>query len=379
MLKDVESIIKPMILTKRSLKTDEADETTDIGNQIIISSTAKYEGSDFHELILDYQDKIDKGNDKYEIISYDYRDGLNSGIFEKEIVEEQIANIDSYTKKMEYLNIFLSSSGNYVTYDLIDQNVIDNQEIVDEEKEEYTPPETSLEFEQPLDENGLPKYEYVLATDDADTLDDFAWVLYKLDDDKIKRVVNVGTLNREPIKEKIRVIRNLLSNFNIVRIVMDQRHQNITDNLAKPYPEGDSREPIIIEGDDSQKDYVKKEYPNTEPEELITIHNFTASSNEKRAKMLLSDMEKGKIKLPPELNLETKRKVEMYKEVKKMISQILKIEPEVAGKHIKYDSPKGKKKDLFTVLELGNWMCNEYWKNRTKKGSDKEIFIGKWS
>ena len=377
MLDDVDSIIKPMILTKRSLKTKKKKESTDVGNQLIISSTAKYEGSDFHELILDYQEKIDNGNDKYEIISYDYHDGLNSGIFEREIVEEQIENVDSYTFKMEYLNIFLSSSGNYITYDLIDKNAIDNQEIVDEESDEYTPPKTQLEFEQPLDENGLPTHEYVASIDDADTTDDFAILLYKLDDNKVKRVVNVKTLNQVPIDEKIKVIRELLSNFNIVRIVMDQRHQNITDNLAKPYPEGDSREPILIIDNEEQKEYVKKEYPNTEPEELITIMNFSASSNEKRAKMLLSDMEKGKIKFPPELNLETKREVEMYKEIKKMISQILTIEPEIKGKHIKYDCPSNKKKDLFTVLELGNWMCNQYMKEKTQ-GANSDIYIGKW-
>lgn len=377
-------IITPMLFSKRENKLNYDPHPTNIGNQLIISSTATYQFSDLYSRVKSYQEKIEQGNDKYDIISYDYRDGLDSGLFEEEIVLEEHKDADPLTRKMEFLNIFVSSTGGFIDLKLIHNKMVDKTEKYDDDEEEYIPPKTQLEFEQPLDDEGNPKYRYLLAWDDASSgRDNAAYALIKIDN-KVKRIVQYRSMDSAPIQEKVEVIRDLMSNFNIVQIVMDQRHTNITDNLCEKYyyNDGEVGEPItMIDKDKKEKQVkrLKREYGNdVDYTSLVKIHNFTGQTNEIRAKHLLGEIEKGRVKIPAEVNLESKKEVEYYKEVKKAINEITRIRAKPSGKYVRYQPPsENMTKDLFTVTELGVYMADELIK-KGYRDENEDIYIGKW-
>jgi hypothetical protein len=245
----VKRIIEPMIFTKRGVKLKGDPHPTDIGNQLLIASTATFQFNDYYKKIKEYEEKIKNGSEHHDIVSYDYRDGLKAGIFEEQQVIEKYESSDSLTQKMEYLNIFPSDEGSFVGYELLQKYAIDTKEQVIEDDngdvKEVLPPKTQVEFEQELDEGGNPKYEYLMAFDDADVGDNFAISVIKIDG-KVKRIVRIVAMNNVPIQEKIKKIRGLLKNFNVARIVCDQRHKNIKDNLAKPYEYDDGTRGQII-------------------------------------------------------------------------------------------------------------------------------------
>jgi len=378
----VSDIISPMLFTKReiALGKNVQHDKTDIGNQLIIASTATFKWNDYYKKVKSYEEKIKEGSKQHDIISFDYRDGLESGLFEKEEVLEEYENADSLTRKKEYLNIFPDEMGGLISYELLAKKSIDTAEYSDINKDKYIPPKTQIEFKQPVDDDGHPLHKYLLSIDDADQgRDNFAAAVIKLDGE-IKRVVRVITLDNDPIQEKIKVIRNLLKNFNIVKIVADQRHQNIKDNLAEPYSYSDGTEGDIIldVDDDEQKKYVKRKYPRHDTEELLEIHTFTNRTNEIRARHFLSEIEKGRFKLPadPREGMDSKKQEDAYNEIKKTIHEIISITPQPSGKYTKYDTETDSQtKDRWTVCEMGVFMADEMNK---KKNKNKKVVMGKW-
>ena len=378
----VSNIIKPMLFTKREVALGqnlEADKT-DVGNQLIIASTATFKWNDYYKTVQDYDKKIKEGSKEHDIISYDYRDGLDSGLFEKDAVLEEFHNADSLTRKKEFLNIFPDEMGGLISYELLAKKAIDTAEISDIDNDKYIPPKTQIEFEQPLDEDGHPIDKYILAFDDADQgRDNFACAVIKMDGG-IKRLVRIVALDNDPIQEKIKLIRGLLKDFNIVKIVADQRHQNIKDNLAEPYTykDGTKGEIIIDVDDEEQRKYVKRQYPDHDIRELLEIHTFTNRTNEIRARHFLSEIEKGRFKIPadPKGGMENKKVEDAYNEIKKTIHEIISIVPQSAGKYTRYDTETDSQtKDRWTVCELGVFMADEMNKAKDRK---KKIFVGKW-
>ena len=380
MNQDVGAIIEPMILIKRSLKTGQKQETTDIGNQIIISSTANFEGSDFHVKVREYQDLINKGDKDYDIISYDYRQALEAGIFEEKVVKKKVEQADSYTRMSEYLNVFIAGGKGFITYDLIQKKMVDKEEIVDADNDIYIPPKTKLEFEQKYDKDGNPVDKYALIFDDADQgNDNFSYILVRMDKN-IKRAVKVEAVNNAPVQEKIRVIRDILRKFNVVLMGCDQRHKNITDNLMEKYTylDGEVGKPILIKGDESQIEYIQNLYDNdVDYDDIIVVHNFGGSSNELRARHFLSEIEKGRFKIPASINIETKEEEYYHNEFKKMIAEIVSIEPQPLGKYIQYKPKKSSfRKDRWTCAELSSWLIDEYIKEQTNNSGD--FYVGYW-
>ena len=378
---DVEAIIEPFLFTKRELKTGGKRESTDIGNQLIIMSTANYEGSDFHAKVLEYNEEIKKNNKDYDIISYDYRDGLNAGIFEEKLVLDKVEKADSLTRDSEYLNIFISSKYGFISYDLINNKVIDKQEYIDVEKKIYKEPDTKIELKQKFDKNGDPINKYLLIFDDADQgNDNFCYAIFKIDG-RVKKLVQIRAINRAHIKEKVRIIRKILRNFNIVQIGCDQRHKNITDALTEKYyySDGTVGNPIIIIGDkENQLQYIKNQYgDDVEYKEIIKIHNFSAKTNEIRARHLLSEMEKGRVKFPAMINIETREEEIYHNEIRKAIAETVSIRPHSAGSYIQYKpAQKNARKDRWTVTELGVYLCDEYLKESHTNNDD--IYLGGW-
>jgi hypothetical protein len=376
-------IIEPMAFTKREIKVNGDVHPTDIGNQLLIASTATFKFNDYYKKLKEYEEKMDEGKDQHDIISYDYRDGLESGIFEKEQVIEKFENSDSLTQKMEYLNIFPDDEGSFISYELLQKYAIDTEEQIikdeDGEVKNVIPPKTQVEFEQETDEQGNPTHEYILAFDDADVGDNFAIAMIKMDG-STKRIVRIVAMNSVPIQEKIIKIRELLRHFNIARIVCDQRHKNIKDNLAKPYRYSDgSKGKIILDRDDlEQEKYVNREYPNTDTEKLIKVHNFAGSTNEMRAKHLLGEIENGRVKFPAPVGAKSKQEEDTIEEFKKTWSEIASIQATTNGKYIKFSTPsRTMKKDRWTVTELGVYMADEYQKESTKRNND--VYMGGWN
>lgn len=376
----VKRILAPMLFTKREAKIKNTHKT-DIGNQMIISSTATFKWNDYYKKVQKYKEKINEGSEEYDIISYDYRDGLDSGIFEKDRVLEEYENADSLTRQMEYLNIFPDETGGFITYKLLDEKAFDKSEKLDVEKGEYKPPETQVELEQTeFDRNGYPKNKYILAIDDADQgRDNFALAVIKLDG-KIKRLVRLETISKGMVQDKIKLIREILRKFNIIRIVADQRHKSIKDGLAEPYKYADGKEGAIIADidDEEQQERIRRDHgPNCNMRELIKIHSFTNKTNEERARHFLAEVEHGRFKIPvdPAGGYESKEEEDIYNEIKEAIAEITSIRPKSSGRYTKYE-PEGttQKKDRWTVCELGCYMADEYLKDEMDDTDD--IVIG---
>lgn len=374
----LDNIIKPMLFTKRDIKIGGESHETDIGNRLVMASTATFKFNDYYSQITDFQEEIDNGSDNHDIISYDYRDGLESGIFEKELVLNEYEKADSLTKKMEYLNIFPDDNDSFISYETIQKFCIDTTEV--EVDGEYVP-RTTVEFEQPYDDNGNPTHDYILTFDDADVGDNFAISLIKLDGN-VKRVVRVIALNNKPIQQKIKVIRELLHNFNIKVIAADQRNRNIKDNLAEPYthPDGTQGAIILDKDDEEQHQYARSQYGDDyNYRKLIKIYNFSGRSNELRARNFLSEIENGNVKFPAPLGINSKKEEDAFNQIKKTWSEIVNIRPRAKGKYITYDTPtNSQKKDRWTVTELGTWASDEYIK-KTSSGNSGNIVMGVWN
>lgn len=368
----VKNIIDPMLLTNRDIEVENVHPTS-LGTRKIMASTATYKFNDYYKKVKEFEEKIKNGkSDKYDIISYDYRDGLESGIFEEERVMDQINSVDSITRKKEYLNIFPDDDSAFINYEMIQKYCIDTYEEVDEEKDEYKEPDTQIEFE------GDKNYEYILTFDDADTGDNFAISLIKLDGN-VKRIVRIITLNDVPIQEKIKVIRKLLKDFNVVEIACDQRNKNIKDNLAKPWAYEDGTEGAIIldKDDEEQARYVRKEYGSSaNTEKLIKVYNFTGKTNETRARNFRAEIENGRVKYPAPIGLKNQKEVEAMQEIKTTFTEITAIQPEAHGKYTQYKPPtRSQKKDRWTVSELGVWAADQYRKSNTTDTSNITVGI----
>ena len=375
-----ERVLEPMIFTKR----EGADkEETDIGNQLIISSTATFKWNDYYDKYLDYKEKIEEGDNDYDIISYDFIDGIKGGKFEEKISIDKFRSSDPLTRKMEYLNIFPDDTDGFITYKLLNDKAIDKAEKVDPEKDAYQEPKTTVEFEQEYDRNNLPKHKYIMTFDDADTGNsNFAVALIKLDG-KTKRLVRVEAMNSAFIDEKVKLIRDLLRKFNVVLIAADQRNKNIKDNLAKPYTYKDGKKgSIIVDMDDKeQMKYVKREYgENADIKKLIKIHNFSNSSNEQRARHFLSEIEKGRFKIPadPREGYKSKKEEDAYNEIKQALHEITSIKIQANRSVVRYEpEDSNQPTDRWTVCELGCFMADQYLKDSRKTNTD-EIVLGKW-
>lgn len=378
----LEKVLAPMVFTKRE-GVDE--DPTDIGNQIIISSTATFRWNDYYEKYKDYKEKIANGNDDYEIITYDFIDGLKGGKFENKVVLDEYHSADPITRKMEYLNIFPEDTDGFIPYRLLDEKAIDHPEIIDEETGEYAEPETQVELEQTYDEDDLPTHKYILAFDDSDQgNDNFAVAVIKLDGNT-KRLVRVITRKRAFIDEKVEIIRDLLRKFNIVLMTADQRNENIKNGLAEPYEYEDGYiGDIIVDGEDKEQiNYVKKKYGNDDVQikKLLKIHNFSNKTNETRAKHFLSEVEKGRFRIPDEPieGYESKKEEKAYNEIKKTIYEITSIKIQVNQNVIKYKPESSKQvSDRWTVCELGCYMADEHIKDSFKKRKKSNLVLGKW-
>ena len=375
-------VLAPMVFTKRE---GVEDDPTDIGNQIIISSTAAFTWSDYYKKYKEYQEKIAEGDDDYDIITYDFIDGLKSGKFEIKRVLDEFKSADPITRKKEYLNIFPDDTGGFITYQLLDEKAIDHPELVNEETGEHSEPKTQVELEQTYDEDGLPTHKYLMAIDDADQgTDNFAIAIIKLDGN-VKRLVRVKAMNNAPIQEKIEVIRDFLRKFNIVKIVADQRHKNIKDNLAEPYEYDDEYiGDIIIDVDDEEQlKYIRKKYGDDyNIVKKLEIHNFTNKTNEERARHFLSEIEKGRFKIPDEPidGYKSKKEEKAYNEIKQAIFEITQIKIQANSNVIKYkpEDPR-QTSDRWTVCELGCYMADEFIKDNFKRKKKKNFVLGKWS
>ena len=375
----ISRVLKPMVFTKRDIGGNQLLEG-DIGNSFIISSTSTFRWNEFYEIFQDYQEKVAAGKENYKIIQYTFLDGIKSGLFEKELVLEEIRETDPISRKMEYLNVFPDGEDGFINYRLLDEKAIDHPEI--QENENYKEPKTKVEFEQPYDSNNLPKYKYIMAVDEANQGNDNTAISLIKIDGNIKRLVRVITLEDDYIQDRIKVIRDLLKRFNVVRIVADQRHSGIKNGLAEPYEYKDGTvSDIIVDMDDrDQIRRVRKECGNTDINKLLKIHNFTNSSNEIRARHLLNEIEKGRFKIPadPRKGYSNKKEEDAYNEIKQTIYEITRIKIKPSGSTVKYEpETRSQKKDRWTVCELGCYMADDYIRNRFKTNSEK-ITLGKW-
>lgn len=371
--KIVTNVLAPMLFTKKGLKSNRKPHPMAKSNKFVIASTAGFAGTDYHKKVQEYQKKIKEGNNKYAITSFDYRDGLDSGIFEEEKVLEEYKNADGLTKKMEYENVFVDGSNGYINYNLLTEKAIDQDTEIDEDGNPI-PPKTQIEFE------GEPGYEYILAFDDADSYDNFAIAVIKLDN-KVKRLVYLTTEKNVHVTRKERLLREIVRDFNVVRIVGDQRHRNITDTLAAPRElEDGTLSPCILKIEDYEEELsrVRTEYGSEVPYELlIDIHNFTAKTNEQRARLFRNEIEKGRFRMPSETWIENEREELAYIEIKKAINEIIMIEPKATGRFVKYQpSSNSIHKDRFTVCELGNWCAEQYLKEHM--GEVVDVDLGGW-
>lgn len=371
----LQNIIEPMLSNNRNLNVNKV-HPTDLGNRLYIASTATYKFNDYYSKVCEYQEKIKEGNPKYDIVSYDYRDGLDAGIFENKRVIEKVNSVDSITRQKEYLNIFPDDDGAFIPYSLLKKHSIDIKEKTNIEKGEYTPPKTQIEFE------GEKNYEYILTFDDADTGDNFAISLIKLDG-SIKRFVRIIADNGLPTQEKAKIIRDLIKKFNIIIIACDQRCKGIKDSLAEPYTHNDgSAAKIILDIDDKEQErYVRRKYGSRyNIEKILRIYNFSARSNEERARHFRGEIEHGRVKYPVPLNIENEKEEEAHNQIKSTFNEIISIQAKSRGKYVAYEPPsQAQKKDRWTVSELGVWAADEYRKKIGGGVDEDDIVVGIWN
>lgn len=358
-----EEIIDTVLLPFLNTSKDPMSGKTGERNQLIMASTAYYQFNHLYKKFIDYQRFIAEGNHNYSVHRYTYLDAP-PGFVDLENIEHQRRTVPKIKFDMENLCIFPADSDGFFPASLI--NTIEDHSLTIEPK-------------------GVEGAEYVMGIDPARQSDNFAICIARLTSNGYK-VVRVETMLRQTFPKMMWRIRELLNEYNVVRIAMDAGGGGTTikDLLAESVvinPNTGSTETVepIIDMND----------PNTKHKRglrILDMVNFTPKEINAMNFDLKADMENKRVAIPgvPKENLpgfSLAEQEEMYEEIRLMREEIESIvaTPLQRGGLLHFDTPnKSLRKDRYTALLLAGKAARD-----CIRGTDENIVVrtlpaGRW-
>ena len=274
-------VVNPMMNVKRGYKVGKTDYDDELGNRLLITSSAYYQHNHLYELLQQYVDEVASGNEKYFVGILDYKIGLDVGLFDDDHIEKERKRLSVLDFGMEYECKFPNLSENtwISPDDLIACSTL-----------------THLETE------GVKGYEYIMGLDVArvEGNDNTVAHIVKLVPRKghiQKELVYTLSMNGEKFEEQAKRIRDTLKKFpNTIRVYMDTNGLGIglSDELSKPYWDMDELKeyPPLIDMNDEQ---AMKQITNGVP--LIYGIKPTGEINHKMGMAMKTATQKRFIKL----------------------------------------------------------------------------------
>lgn len=189
-------------------------------NFMVYATTAYYKFSHAYRTYLDYKRLTDENDEMYDpeycLSEFTYQDAPE-GFMDAKVIAEAKRSMEHAQFMMEYENIWLDDTEGYFPRSLVESG-----------RRPWLSPRIQ----------GAPRKEYVMGIDPARTRDAFAIVLIELADKGAEdhRVIYANQEFQMTFQDMTETIRNILRQFNIIRIHMDAGGggSTIKDLLAVP-------------------------------------------------------------------------------------------------------------------------------------------------
>jgi len=357
------NVIDVVILPMLNVSADPWARNT-IGNSILFASTAYYQ---FNHLYQRYQYFLKKTNpnspeydESYKLSVYDIFDAP-PGWLDLKVIRQQRVSMTKLEWLMENMSIFPKDSGGWYSASLVD---------------------SVREYGTRVKLKGDRGKQYVMGIDPARHGDNFAIAVLELGEEKDK-LVYCNTLKRDKtLQAQVKLIRDVLRNFNIVHAVMDKGGGGtwIRDKLTEPYnyynPETDTwvkEEPIL--------DMDFEEHRNLQGRKILQTLQFQAKDNTEANSYLRAQMENKKISIPRAMTNEENKNLTnkdlqdeeiIFNEIEEMVKEIISIEATpLKGGFMNFDTPtRSKKKDRFSAFLLASVAAKKYREMGNKRIAD---------
>lgn len=364
-------VINPMMNVKRGYEVGKTQYDDDLGNRLLITSSAYYRHNHLYNLFKMYFHEMANGNDKYMVSTLPYLIGLKVGLFDGDHIDKERKRMTPMDFDMEYGCIF--------------PNLSEDAWIDPRDLEECS---TLMNLE--VDASKSKGFRYIMGLDVArvEGQDNTICHVIKLVPRKNhieKHLKYTLSMNGEKFEEQAKQVRMLLKKFpQTDKIFMDTQTigQGLADELSKEYYDIEEMKmyPPLIDENDEQ---AVANIPNGVP--LIYGITPTAENNHKMGMAVKKatqkhhlkmyslkagddEVEKGRI-----LSLEEEKQV---LEAEATRRELLGIEAKPNGMYFKFrPSTSRGRKDRWSALGLvlrGAEILEEQ-----KEPQEESILVGK--
>ncbi|WP_336786943.1 terminase large subunit domain-containing protein [Paenibacillus sp. MMO-177] len=366
-------VVNPMMNVKRGYEVGKTEYDDDIGNRLLITSSAYFRHNHLYATFKQYVDEMASGNDKYFVCALSYKVGLQVGLFDSDHIEKEKKRLSPVDFRMEYECIFPNMSENawIEPKDLEECSVLKHIEI-----------------------SGDKKFEYIMSLDVArvEGGDNTILHVFKLLWRKShleKHLIYTLSMNGEKFEAQASNIRQVLKRFpNTIRIYMDTQTigQGLADELSKEYWDFEdlkSYPPLIDVNDEQAVKNIKGGVP------LIFGISPTPEHNHRMGMAVKKDTQKRHLKMysldAGEENVKKGDEVqtvlaELSEEEEKQVMEaeatrreVLGIEAKPQGMYFKFEAAtKRGRKDRWSALGLGLYGAELI---ETERNEDDDVIL----
>lgn len=346
-----------------------AIQKEDMSNKLIIASSAYYRWNHLWDRYKYYRIQESINPNLYFVSEYDFRDIIldkNSPFkVDMNIVKHEREIMTDAEFKMEWTRLFPEDEDSYFPRYLIDLCT---------PREPKSKP-LSIEFDSYLvDKESGEKLKkkratrYILGIDigRAEGGSNFAISVGRIEENfyKLSRII---TGNGISYQEMVKLIRQCVRDFNVVRIHMDKGGggETLRDLLKEPWMDsqtGEEHPPILDMEDEETEDILGHR--------ILKLINFHGFKHANLFTNLKAEMEHGRILFPTVFKRDEDKKLEMaYMEIRQLFSEMMVTKPKPVGNTLKFEVPYNFKNDRVVALALGvdaylelrspNWLKKE--------------------
>lgn len=361
----IDNVVKPMMVVKRGYKVGEKQDDYS-GNKVLMCSTASYRFNFLYDLFcLYFNEMIKPTNTKYFAMTLPYAIGVQCGLFDEEIVNQQKATMPEMQFEMEYLGRF--------------PRLVEHAWIKYEDLQKCS----DLKF---LETEGKEDCEYIMSIDVArkegqDNTVINVFKVYWCSDHVELDLVYIHALNGCKFEEQAKNVRMILKKFpNVIKIFQDTVTigQGLTDELAKPYFDEETQKylPPLIDCNDKQA--MRNIYRTNG---IPLIYGITANPelNHKMGMTVKTFTEKGWVHFYP-FNIEEERNLTseeeaLVNETEKMRMEVINIEVVgLSGNWTKFGT-KSKRKDRWSALNMGIYGATILFQDKVEQKDNEHALI----
>jgi hypothetical protein len=340
-------------------------------NQMLMASSATYEGTPLHNLFKEYESYIKKKNKDYSVTILDVHDALTGPWMDERVLKNAKLKLLDEEYRMEYLSEWVGLGDGWISGPLVRSS--------------------ELEFKPEI--KGDPAAEYFISNDPGRVAggDNTSWCICKIVPGEGVRVVRSVAVNGMPIPDQATLLKQLVKDYvNVIAVVMDHEKLGyaIQDSLNQPTidpRDGETLPPIVAEDDFSVHGALR----------LIRNINFRAKDVIwKMALITKKALQDDMLHLPKDnyrvylseeelsaIPQEERDIIEAYQEIselkKEMCSMVAKANETGTSISLVTSRPGKEKRDRFTALFLAAAPAIEYYKElMNDDDSDLGVFWG---